>query len=407
MTKADHEGKFSIERHNGWRLFISSVGHKAQEILVDKNTPNRLNIKLETEVKMLEEVTVKSKRSTKYRRKNNPAVELMRKVIAAKKKTDLRSHPYYRYSNYQQIIAAINDLKQEDLKQGLFKGRPWLNDYLKVSPHTGKLILPFSLEETVTEKLYRKSPLLDKEIVQAHEVSGLTGLFQTGDIFNVILKEYFTDIDIYDDHIRLLQNSFTSPISSDAILFYHYYITDTLDIDGSRCYQLDFIPSNPQDFGFRGQLFVMADSSYLVKRCDMTLPRVSEVNWVEGMKCIQEFSKLDNGEWVLERDDLVVEMKVTNQTARGVVLRTTRRSDFSFDELPENIGLKEFADSYDQRDSCYWNRFRTIEQTTNKEMMESLSGNIQELKGFPYFRFFARALFENFIETGPGLLPSQ
>lgn len=411
MTKADNNGKFTIERHNGWRLFISSVGHKAQEILVEKNTPDKLNIRLEQEEQMIEEITVQSKRSTKYRRKNNPAVDLMRKVIAAKRKTDLQSHSYYRYSNYQQIIAAINDLKQEDLKQGLFNNRPWLNDYLKVSPHTGKLILPFSLEETVTDKLYRKSPMFEKEIVQAHEVSGLTELFQTGDIFNVILKEYFTDIDIYDDHIRLLQNSFTSPIGRDAILFYHYYITDTLDLNGSRCYQLDFIPSNPQDFGFRGQLFVMADSSFLVKRCDMALPRVSEVNWVEGMKCIQEFGKLGNGEWVLERDDLIVEMKITNQAARGVVIRTTRRSGFSFDELPDSIlngnGAKEYAACYEQRDSNYWNQYRTIEQTTNKHFMESLTGNIEKLKYFPYFRFFARALFENFIETGSKGHPSK
>lgn len=411
ITKADHEGKFSINRHHGWRLFISSVGYKAQEILVDESTSNELIIELEPEIKMLEEITVKSKRSTKYKRKNNPAVDLMRKVIAAKRKTDLRSHSYYRYSNYQQIIAAINDLKQEDLKQGLFKNRPWLNNYLKINPHTGKLILPFSLEETVTDKLFRKTPSFEKDIIQAHEVSGLTGLFQTGDLFNVILKEYFTDIDIYDDHIRLLQNSFTSPIGRDAILFYHYYITDTLDIGGSRCYQLDFIPSNPQDFGFRGQLFILADSSYLVKRCDLTLPKVSEVNWVEGMKCIQEFGKLENGEWVLVNDDLVVEMKVTNQAARGVVMRTTRRSGFSFDELPDSLlhgnGSKEYANRFEQRDSCYWNQYRAIEQTANKEMMESLTGNIKKLKGFPYFRFFARAVIENFIQTGSKNHPSK
>ena len=404
MTKADEDGQFSIERHIGWRLFVSSVGYKAHEILVDKNTPNQLRIELEPESQMLEEVTVKSSRSTKYRRKNNPAVELMRKVIAAKKKNDLHQHAYYRYTNYQQIIAAVNDLKQEDLQKGLFKNRPWLNEYLEIHPNTGKLILPFSLEETVTEKIYRKTPAFKKEIVQAHQISGLTGLFQTGDIFNVILKEYFTDIDIYDDQIRLLQNPFTSPIGRDAILFYHYYITDTVVVENNRCYQLDFIPANPKDFGFRGQLFVLTDSSYQVKRCDLTLPKVSEVNWVEGLKCIQEFTQLENGEWVLDHDDLVVEMKVTNQTARGVVTRTTRRSDFSFDELPDGIlygnGTKEYAENNEVRDSCYWNKYRTSEQVTSKATMERLTENVEKLKFFPYFRFLARAVLENFIETG-------
>ena len=411
MTKADRNGRFSIERHLGWRLIVSCIGYKAREILVKETTPGYFVIKLEPKTQLLEEVTVKSKRSNKYRRKNNPAVELMRKVIAAKKKSDLRLHPYYRYTNYQQIVAAVNDLKQEDLKQGLFKDRPWLNSHLKVSPHTGKLILPFSLEETVTDRLYRKSPFFEKEIVQAHDLSGLTELFQTGDIFNVILKEFFTDIDIYDDQIRLLQNSFTSPIGRDAILFYHYYITDTVDVSGSKCYQLDFIPSNPQDFGFRGQLFVMADSSYLVKRCDMSLPKVSQVNWVEGMKCIQEFNRLDNGDWVLENDEMVVEMKITDQAAKSVVIRNTRRSDFSFDEIPDSLlignGARDYAKHYEQQDSSYWSRFRTTEQTTSKELMTAMTDSVQKLKGFPYFRFIARAFFENFIETGSKGKPSM
>lgn len=411
ITRANEEGLFTIERHEGWRLFVTSVGYKGMETTVNERTPNRLVIRLEPESKRLDEVTVLSKRRTKYRRKNNPAVDLMRKVIAAKRRTDLHNHTYFRYTNYQQIVAAINDLQQEDLKRGLFKNRPWLNEYLKVSPHTGKLILPFSLEETVTDRLYRKSPAFEKEIVQAHQVSGLTDLFQTGDIFNVILKEYFTDIDIYDDQIRLLQNAFTSPIGRDAIQFYHYYITDTINVDGNSCYQVDFIPSNPQDFGFRGQLFVLADSSYQVKRCDMTLPKVSQVNWVEGMKCIQEFTKLGNGEWVLGNDDLIVELKVTEQTARGVVTRTTRRSDFSFEVLPDSLlhgnGAKEFASHHEQRDSIYWRRYRLMEQITDKETMTSLSNNIKHLKFFPLFRFTARAILENFIEIGSKGHPSK
>ena len=144
ITKANENGTFIIERHEGWRLLVTSVGYKGQEIAVNARTPDRLVIRLEPESKSLDEVTILSKRRTRYKRKNNPAVDLMRKVIAAKKRTDLRQHPYFRYSSYQQIVAAINDLQQEDLKHGLFKNRPWLNDYLRISPQTGKLILPFS-----------------------------------------------------------------------------------------------------------------------------------------------------------------------------------------------------------------------------------------------------------------------
>ena len=86
-VSSNAEGKFTIERHNGWRLTISSVGYIPQVINISSNTPSHLVVRLKPESKMLKEVTISSKRSTKYSRKNNPAVDLMRKVIAAKKES--------------------------------------------------------------------------------------------------------------------------------------------------------------------------------------------------------------------------------------------------------------------------------------------------------------------------------
>ena len=55
--------------------------------------------------------------------------------------------------------------------------------------------------------------------------SGVNELFATGDMLSTVLKDVFTDVNIYDDDIRLLQYPFISPISSsDAISFYKYYI---------------------------------------------------------------------------------------------------------------------------------------------------------------------------------------
>ena len=112
---ADGMGRFRIERHNGWRLTISSVGYREQVINVNSQTPAKLTIRLATDNRTLSEVTVKSKKSSRYRRKDNPAVALMRKVIANKKKADLKSHDYYRYQSYQKIALGLNDLKPETL----------------------------------------------------------------------------------------------------------------------------------------------------------------------------------------------------------------------------------------------------------------------------------------------------
>jgi hypothetical protein len=79
------EGRYVIDRHNGWNITFSAVGYKTRIIPVNAKTKAKLNIALKPDKQMLAEVTVKSKRS-RYSRKNNPAVELMKRVVEAKKK---------------------------------------------------------------------------------------------------------------------------------------------------------------------------------------------------------------------------------------------------------------------------------------------------------------------------------
>ena len=410
-VSSNAQGKFTIERHNGWRLTISSVGYVPQVVNISASTPSHLVIRLKPDTRALKEVVISQKRTGRYSRKNNPAVELMRKVIAAKKRTDLKQHDYYQYMNYQKIMLGLNDLTPKDLQSGIFKRRQWLLNHVEVCQYNDKLILPLSVEETVTQKLYRKSPHSEKSIIQGENSSGVNDLFQTGDIVTTVLREVFADVDIYDDNIRLFQYPFTSPIGRDAIAFYRFYITDTTYVDNDLCYQLDFTPNNQQDFGFRGQIYILADSSYQVKRCELTIPKTSDVNWVENMQCIQEYTKLPNGEWVLSIDDMFVELKVAKFLAKAIVVRTTRRTEYSFDPLPQTLlrgKATQKKDAYaEMRDDDFWNRYRQVELTQSESSMELLVKQLEQIKGFKYIIIGLRALIENFVDTGTKNHPSK
>ena len=272
------EGRYSITRHEGWNITFSAVGYKSRIIPVNAKTKAKLNVALKPDKQMLSEVTVKSKRS-RYSRKNNPAVELMKRVVEAKKKTDLSVNDYYQYNKYEKITTSLNDLKPEQLETGPFKKHPWLVEQVETSSATGKLILPVSVDETVSQKVYRKDPHSEKTIIQGQSSKGVNNIFQTGDIVNTVIKDVFTDIDLYQDHIRLLQYPFISPISKEGIGFYRYYIEDTLAIERDSCIHLHFLPNNQNDMGFRGDLYILKDSTLHVRRCEMTIPKQSNVNY--------------------------------------------------------------------------------------------------------------------------------
>ena len=410
-VSSNAEGKFTIERHNGWRLTVSSVGYIPQVINITRQTPDNLIIRLKPDTRQLQEVTIQSKRSTRYSRRNNPAVELMRKVIAAKKKTNLKNHDYYQYNNYQKIMLGLNDLQGVDLTSGMFKKHQWLIDQIEVCQYNDKLVLPMSVDETVTQKIYRREPHAEKSIIKGQNSSGVNEIFQTGDILNAVLKDVFTDVDIYEDQVRLFQFPFTSPIGKDAIQFYRFYITDTVYVGTDLCYHLDFTPNNQQDFGFRGQIYILADSSYQVKRCELTIPKSSDVNWVENMQCLQEFTKLDNGEWVLTVDDMFVELMAAKFLTKFIVVRTTRRSDFAFDEIPNQLlrGKRTvLKDAYaEMQDEEFWNQYRQVELTKSESSIDQILKHLEQMKGWKYIVFGLKALIENFVETGTKEHPSK
>lgn len=409
-VSGDAQGRFSIEHHEGWVLTISAVGYQSKEFTVKANSPLTMAVKLKPDTRTLKEVVVRTKRN-RYSRKDNPAVELMKRVIAAKKKTDLSNHDFYQYNKYQKITLAVNDIQKADIDSGFFAKKQWLTDQMETSPYNHKLILPISVDETVTQHIYRKNPKSEKDIVLGQQSTGLNQLLETGDILNNVLKDVFTDIDLYDNQVRLLQFPFTSPIGKDAIAFYRYYIEDTVYVDHDLCYHLQFLPNNQQDFGFRGELYILADSTLHLKRAELSIPKRSDVNFVENLNITQEYTQLPNGEWALSVDDMVVELKVTNFMSKALVVRTTRLSDYAFDELPKQLFKGKAATRREanamMRDESFWNQYRTVELTKSESEMDAFIRRVQQLKGFKYIIFGAKALIENFVETGDLNYPSK
>lgn len=409
-VSGDVFGKFVIEYHNGWPLTISAVGYQSKIYNLKADQHDLLHVKLKPDTKTLKEVVVKTKKK-RYTRKENPAVELMKRVIAAKHKTDLSNHDYYQYNKYQKITLAVNDIQKADIDSGFFSKKQWLIDQIETSPYNHKLILPLSVDETVTQHIYRKDPKNEKDIIIGQQSNGINQLLETGDILNTTLKDVFTDVNLYDDQIRLLQYPFTSPIGKSAIDFYRYYIEDTVYVDRDLCYHLQFIPNNQQDFGFRGELYVLADSSLHVKRCELTIPKRSDVNFVENLNVTQEYTKLPNGEWALSVDDMIVEMKVASFLSKMLVTRTTRLSDYAFDPLPKQLFKGKATTKRESnammRDEAFWNQYRTVGLTKGESGMDAFIHRIEQQKGFKYIIFGVKALVENFVETGDINHPSK
>ena len=408
----DNDGNYKVETRKGWnKLTFSAVGYVTKVVNIIPGVTKSLNVRMRPDDIMLDEVVVKPKRE-KYSRKNNPAVELMKKVIAHKNNNKLSENDYYQYNKYQKITMSLNDVTPEMLEKGMYKKMPFLKDQIELCEETNKFILPISVDETASQKIYRKHPKSEKTIIKGMSSTGVNELFATGDMLSTVLKDVFTDVNICDNDIRLLQYPFISPISSsDAISFYKFYIMDTTFVDKDKCFHLTFVPNNSQDFGFTGHLYVLADSSYTVKKCTMNLPKKSGVNFVDNMDIIQEFEQLPNGEWVLKTDDMIVEMTLMKIMQGFQIRRTTRYSDYAFDELPQQLFKRKGAEIKEadamMRGDDFWNQYRPVPLTQTESSMDMLVKRLEQMPGFKYVIFVLKAFIENFVETGTKEHPSK
>lgn len=403
-------GEYQVETRKGWdELTFSAVGYITKKVKLKPGT-RVLNVKLQPDDIMLSEVVVKPKKE-KYSRKNNPAVEFMKKVIENKKALKLEENDYYQYQKYEKMKMSLNDVTPDKMEKGIYKKFSFFKDQVEVSPKTNKMILPISIKETASKTIFRKSPKSEKTIIEGMNSTGIEEFFNTGDMLGTILTDVFSDINIYDDDIRLLQRRFVSPIGRGAISFYKYYLMDTLMVDKQECVHLTFVPQNPQDFGFTGHLYVVKDSTYAVKKCTMNLPKKTGVNFVENLDIVQQFEQLPDSNWVLTDDDMTVELHFVKGIQGLEVQRTTKYTDYQFTEIePRLFRLKgnviKEANMLAKSDE-YWAKVRQVPLTKKESTMDVFMNRIEQIPGFKYVIFGAKALIENFVETGSKNHPSK
>ena len=209
----DIDGRFTVPKYVEWKeLTFSSVGYKTKVVPISVSTQT-LDVKMHSLDHTLDEVVVRPRRE-KYSRKNNPAVELMKKVVASKEIDNLKLRDFYSYNTYQKLTFAVNNITADSLKESkIFQKFPFFRDQVEYCPEIEKNILPVSVDETLTQTVYRKNPESEKQIIKGINSTGVNELFNTGDILTTVLKDVFQNVNVYQDRVRLLQYPFDSPIS--------------------------------------------------------------------------------------------------------------------------------------------------------------------------------------------------
>ncbi len=379
-------------------LIVTSIGYKEQRIALSKKTRMPINIRLKPENYELSAVTIKPKKE-KYKRKNNPAVQLARTIIERRDENSPENKDYFSRDRHEKLNVALNNFNTTQ-DSHFSKKFSFLENYIDTSLISGKPILHISARELIGTDYYRKEPKRHRQHVKARKRNGIDDVF-SAESLEALYEETFKDVDIFQDNISLFGSKFMSPLSKLGPTFYRYYIMDTLDIAGQECIDLAFTPFNPESFGFTGHIYVAADSTFFIKLVQMNVPHDINMNFIEYMNIKQEFDRLSDGTRILLSESLVTEFKVVDAVNGFYANRNVTYGNYRFtpDESAQKIldfpGSVYEDDASSRRNEEYWTANR-LSEVTEKE--QSVGRMMKELRSQPLYYWLEKGV--SFLFTG-------
>ena len=399
----DNSGKFLLSIPLKVNILeVSSVGYRKKTINIS-NLSKLINLKIQLcqSAVALNEFIVKPKRE-KYKKKGNPAVEFVRKVIAEKDKFNPYNKPYFHYRHYEKISIALNNFHSSK-KKGLFGRFSNSNQYVDYSMITGKPVLPISTKELIEQYYYRKSPRSVKTIIEAKKSAGIDQMLSEDGV-EQFLNDVFKNIDIYDNDIHLFLKTFVSPLSTGGPDFYKYYLLDTLQINGQRCVDLGFVPFVSESTGFTGHLYITLDSVNFVKKVQLNLPRDINLNFIQYMLIEQNFDRAADGTRLLKKDEVAVEFSVFTKAKGFYARRTNLYSQYSFSRpmdskiFSQPEASKEDTNASSQPDS-YWKTNRPDSAQKDANSVDRMLTQFRQNPLFYYSEKVFSALVTGYIST--------
>ncbi|GAB3902282.1 DUF5686 and carboxypeptidase-like regulatory domain-containing protein [Larkinella knui] len=404
-TSADVDGKYVIAvpaTHS--RIKFTYVGYQSIEKPVTQGAEQVINIKMSVDATMLTEVTVKGK--SRYRNRDNPAVQLIRQVIDNKEKNQAGNYATVEYEQYEKISLALSNLSENFRSKRIFRNYQFLFTDPDSTDQDGKSRLPAYMEEKLSQFYIRKNPATKKQWVKANRRAEFDPRFIDNKGLSKYFNRLYADINIYDNNLFIATNMLLSPIANTAPTFYKYFIRDTIKTQTPWLIELGFVPRNKTDLLFEGKLFVTLDGNFGVQNAYLTVNKDINLNYLRDLEARIEFEKSIDGRYHLSKTTLGIEFALGENTPGIFGQRVVNLKNYEINTTrPDSVyagPLVEMVDNPDERQNeAYWNLIRPIPLEKSESVIYKNVDTLQTIPSFRRTMSYATLLIAGYKTVGP------
>lgn len=351
----DFDGMYSMEtREHVEELQASFVGYVSQTRKVSPGAYHTVDFKLQPQSFDLDEVKVVPG--------ENPAHAILRNVSQNKKKNNPDRIQSYFCNTYTKMELDLTNMKPGFKNKKLQKNFGFIFDHIDTSVVTGKAYLPIMISEASADYYFRKSPSLSREIVKASRISGIEEDYTLAQFTGHLHASF----NLYDNYIDIFEVRFASPLSEHGLLYYKYFLVDSMRIEGRKTYKIRFHPKSFSTPVLDGEVNI--DSlSWALQSARVKMMKGLNVNWLRHLVIENTNQLLADSVWFPRQDKLFADFSIVmSDSSKVVSFLGHRQVDYSHvvlnPAIPEKVLKLDNNVIIDKgvlkNDDSYWDTIR-------------------------------------------------
>jgi hypothetical protein len=399
-TSADIDGKFELAGtfpHDTLR--IQAIGYDKVNIILKRASLQPFyTLELERMDNQLAEFVFKAG--------EDPAIALVKKIIAHKPQNNPDRLENYKYQVYNKLEVDLERLTRkqfESLPIPLMRKFSFIYDNLDTTEETP--FLPLYFTETLSDYYFQHNPKKTKEFIIANQLKGIDNKSITP-----FLGSMYQNVNAYNNFISVMDKSYVSPISNSGLFYYHYKIKDTQEAYGQRILLVQFSPKRSGENCFSGDFWV-ADSVFALQRISLQVPKDANINWVNNINLYQEFAPVNDTLWFCIKDKFIAHFVAPyGVKLPGFIGRKTTSyrnivvNDSLVAAVVNNPDLKEdvmVADTARAASEAFWSDARHDSLSKNEKAIYKMMDTLNSMPLFQTYKNMIKFITIGVKDIGP------
>jgi hypothetical protein len=395
-TVTDFEGNYSIKTSAPKdSIYVSVLGYISETKAVNKGQTQIVNFQLKQTSLNLGIVEI--------RPGVNPALRIIKNTINNKEKYNRDNLISVQYLSYTKQEVDVDNISPRMRAWKLFNPITTMWDSLEsIAGKEQETKLPVSMSEVISEIYTYKEAKKKHEEVKAVKVK-FVGM-KDGIALSQLMGTDFQSYNFCNNNVPILDKDFLSPIASDALLFYNYYLVDSLFFDSIKCYKIEVKPKNKKDLVYTGTLWI-TDSTFAIKQLDLELTKDVNFNLVDRVRIQQELIPTEAGAWVPAQTRVLLDYTNITKKLVSAVIHTYNVNRYYVVNQPKEKDFYDtriqFAEDAITKDSSYWRKERPTPLATTEAHAYKMVDTIRNIKSVKKTVDIVYFLFSGYKDVGP------